>query len=99
MDDTEKLASARTEEFCLPDRLHRPRLRRKDAAEYLELRWGIKIAPSTLAKWACVGGGPTFQRMNRMPLYSRIELDAWVQKKLGPAISNTSSLGRGDEHL
>ena len=58
MDDVEKLASARTGELCLPEKFNRPRLRRKDAAEYLELRWGIKIAPSTLAKWACTGGGP-----------------------------------------
>jgi hypothetical protein len=50
MDDAEKLASARTGELCLPEKFNRPRLRRKDAAEYLELRWGIKIAPSTFGE-------------------------------------------------
>jgi hypothetical protein len=94
MDDAEKLASARTGELCLPEKFNRPRLRRKDAAEYLELRWGIKIAPSTLAKWACTGGGPAFQHMNRTPLYSPVGLDAWALEKLGPAITNTSQTAK-----
>ena len=92
MNDATQLASAGTEELCLPEKFNRPRLRRKDAAEYLELRWGIKIAPSTLAKWASTGGGPAFQRMNRTPLYSPVGLDAWVIEKLGPTINNTSQV-------
>ncbi len=92
MDDAERLASARTGELCLPEKFNRPRLRRKVAAEYLELRWGITIAPSTMAKWACTGGGPEYQLMNRTPLYTPVGLDAWALKKLGPAITNTSQM-------
>jgi hypothetical protein len=92
MDDTEELAPAAAGKLRLPEKFNRPRLRRKFAAEYLELRWGITIAPSTLAKWACIGGGPDFQRVNRTPLYSLIELDAWALQKLGPTINNTSQV-------
>jgi hypothetical protein len=92
MDRSEQPASAGTGELCLPDKFNRPRLRRKIAAEYLELRWGITVAPSTLAKWACIGGGPVFQRMNRTPLYSVVGLDAWARQKLGPTICNTSEV-------
>ncbi|WP_247364311.1 hypothetical protein [Bradyrhizobium sp. 156] len=83
-------ASAGTADVCLPDRLNRPRLRRSLAAEYLELRWGITVAVQTLAKWACTGGGPEYQRVNRTPLYSPAALDAWAVKKLGKPVTNTS---------
>lgn len=33
-------------------------LRRKDAAAYLEIEHGIKLAPQTLARKAVEGGGP-----------------------------------------
>jgi hypothetical protein len=85
-------AFAGAKELFLPEKFKRPRLRRKIAAEYLELRWGITIAPTTLAKYACVGGGPDFQRMNRTPLYSLVGLDAWARQKLGPTICNTSQV-------
>jgi hypothetical protein len=45
-----------------------------------------------LAKWACTGGGPAFQRMNRIPLYTPAGLDAWALQKLGPTINNTSQV-------
>ena len=35
-------------------------LRRRAAAEYLRAHWGIPCAEKTLAKLACVGGGPVF---------------------------------------
>ena len=83
---------AETDDPCLPEYLQRPRLRRKLACEYLEMMFGITVAPSTLAKYACVGGGPDFQRINRTPLYPRESLDAWALKKLGPIINNTSQV-------
>jgi hypothetical protein len=92
MERSKEPALAGMAELCLPDKFNRPRLRRRLASEYLELRWGITIAPSTLAKWACVGGGPDFQRMNRTPLYSLVGLDAWARQKLGPTICNTSQV-------
>jgi hypothetical protein len=83
-------ATAGTEVACLPEKFNRPRLRRVVAAEYLEMRWGITVAPSTLAKWACKGGGPEFQPCNRTPLYTPAALDAWATKKLGTPRTSTS---------
>lgn len=83
---------AGTDRTCLPEYLRRPRLRRKLACEYLEIVFGITVAPSTLAKYACVGGGPNFQRVNRTPLYPCESLDAWALSKLGPIINHTSQV-------
>ena len=52
-----------------PDRA--PLLRRNEASEYLRSRWGLNRATATLAKLACVGGGPCrFEKAGRWPLYS-----------------------------
>jgi hypothetical protein len=93
MSDLEKPASAGTGELCLPAHLRKPRLRRDLASEYLEFVFGIIVAKATLAKYASIGGGPAFQRVNRTPLYPREALDAWAIEKLGPLISNTSEPG------
>ena len=37
-------------------------LRRKAASDYLRETHGLERAPSTLAKLAVIGGGPTFRR-------------------------------------
>ena len=76
--------------LCLPPALHKLRLRRWEVAEYLRLAHGIEVAPSTLAKWASIGGGPVFQRVNRMPLYPVTGLDAWAASKLSPPVHSTS---------
>ena len=68
----------------------KPRLRRDEAAAYLEQRHGVTVAVGTLAKWATVGGGPAFQRFGRKPLYEPSALDAWATKKLGKPITSTS---------
>lgn len=93
MNETEKPASAGTGELCLPQKFNRPRLRRHVAAEYLLQRWGIEVAVQTLAGWACRGGGPAFQRVNRTPLYTPAALDAWAVNKLGDPITSTSQEG------
>ena len=89
---TEKLkpASAGTAEPCLPPALRKPRLRRWEAADYLKIVHGIEVAPASLAKWASVGGGPTYQKLNRTPLYQTAELDRWAAEKLGDPVRNTS---------
>jgi hypothetical protein len=74
----------------LPERCQRPRLGRKVASEYLDLRWGIVVAPATLAKYATIGGGPKFEKVNRKVLYTPRNLDAWVMTKLGPMVDSTS---------
>ena len=76
----------------LPARLRKPRLRREEACEYLEQVHGIPIARSTLAKYASIGGGPSFQKINRTPLYPKEELDRWANEKLGRLVRSTSEL-------
>lgn len=72
-------------------RLHR--LRRTEASQYLNEEWGIIRAPSTLAKLATIGGGPMFERANRIPLYLPEFLDAWARSILSPPMTSTSDLG------
>ncbi len=69
--------------LCLPSHLAKPRLRRWEASEYLLLRHGVQIAPGTLAKLACIGGGPAYNVSVRTPLYPTAELDAWALARLG----------------
>jgi hypothetical protein len=80
----------RSDELCLPPALRKPRLRRWEAAEYLERVHGITIAVATLAKLASVGGGPAYHKSNRTPLYPRDELDRWASERLGNLINSTS---------
>jgi hypothetical protein len=65
-------------------------LRRKEAARYLEQTWGVIRAPSTLAKLAVVGGGPSFRRFNRVPYYDPQDLDTWVASVLSEPLRSTS---------
>jgi hypothetical protein len=68
------------------------RYRRAEASEYLKSRWGIDRRPSTLAKLACIGGGPKFEHAGRTPLYPEPELDAWARSLLSPLKASTSDL-------
>jgi hypothetical protein len=65
-------------------------LRRNAASQYLEETWGMNRAPGTLAKYAVIGGGPTFRRAGRVPLYSTDDLDEWVASKLSAPMRSTS---------
>ena len=67
-------------------------LRRADAARYLRETHGIPCAPATLAKYACLGGGPPFRKAGKFPIYSRDDLDAWAQQRLGKCVQSTSEL-------
>ena len=88
---SEKLrASPATPEPCPPPALRKPRLRRWEASQYLEIVHGLRYAPSTLAKLASVGGGPAFQKALRKPLYPRPELDRWAAERLGKLVRSTS---------
>jgi hypothetical protein len=70
-----------------------PRLRRKPAAEYLFRVHGIEVAPATLAKFVCTGGGPVVRYAGRVPLYEISELDRWAAARLGPRRRSTSDPG------
>lgn len=65
--------------------------RRNEAAEYLRQRYGTG-SPATLAKLACIGGGPVFRKMGRFPVYRAEDLDAWAQSKLSDPVESTSGL-------
>ena len=77
-------------EKAKPDRL----LRRFRAAEYITDTYGIPCSPKTLAKYACIGGGPPFRLAGRFPLYPTSGLDSWAQSKIGPLVRSTSELHR-----
>jgi hypothetical protein len=68
----------------------RPLLRREAACSYLQDVWGIHRRPATLAKLACLGGGPRFHRAGRWPLYSPDDLDTWARKLIGEPMCSTS---------
>jgi hypothetical protein len=69
------------------------RFRRSEASSYLKERWGIDYKASTLAKLACLGGGPRFELAGRFPLYRQSELDDWAAARLSPLKSSTCDPG------
>jgi hypothetical protein len=69
------------------------RLDRKQAAQFLTDR-GYRTAAATLAKLACIGGGPTFQSFGRKPLYREADLLAWAEEKTSGPRRSTSDPGR-----
>lgn len=73
----------------------KPRLRRWEASRHLLSEHGIELAPATLAKLACIGGGPPFQKAGRVPLYPVDLLDEWALARLGAVIRSTSEVSHG----
>jgi hypothetical protein len=55
---------------------------------------GLTVAPKTLRKLRCVGGGPSFVKFGRAPLYQPEALDRWVEEKLTPPKRSTSDNGK-----
>jgi hypothetical protein len=51
---------------------------------------GYPTSPATLATKASRGGGPSFRRYGRVPLYSWRDLIEWAQSRLGPPMRSTS---------
>ncbi|WP_374545030.1 hypothetical protein [Rhodoblastus sp.] len=70
-------------------------LRRKDAGHYLKSRFGFG-SEKTLAKLACVGGGPEFRKAGSAVLYEPEKLNDWALTKIGPSRRSTSDLGEGE---
>jgi hypothetical protein len=64
-------------------------MRRSAAARYVREQHGLPCQPSTLAKLASLGGGPTITYVSRYPLYSEAALDAWIQSRTFVARSTT----------
>ena len=71
------------------------RLSRKEAAEYLT-NLGYRVASTTLAKLASVGGGPLFSSFGRTPLYKPTDLLHWAQSRSsGPRRSTSDGEDKG----
>lgn len=68
-------------------------LDRKEAAGYLT-SCGIRTSRHSLAKWACVGGGPKFRKFGKWPKYTKSDLDIWINSKLSSPIVSTSELSQ-----
>ncbi|KAB1071549.1 hypothetical protein F6X51_19585 [Methylobacterium planeticum] len=82
-------------ELFPPKTAGKPRLRRWEASRHLLDRHGIELAVATLAKFACLGGGPPFQKAGRVPLYPVDLLDEWALARLGRVVRSTSEDGHG----
>jgi hypothetical protein len=75
---------------------HRP-LSRREASQYLLEQYGIRRSPGTLAKYACVGGGPVFRRVGRDVIYDPPALDAYANEiTSGPMRSTAAAKARRD---
>jgi hypothetical protein len=66
-------------------------LRRRAAGEYLKSRYGFG-SEKTLAKLACLGGGPIFRKAANAAIYAPEDLDAWALSKIGKPIRSTSEM-------
>ncbi len=64
-------------------------LTRREAAEFLTAH-GYRVAPTTLAKYATVGGGPVYQCFGRKPLYKPADLLAWASSRTTGPLRSTS---------
>lgn len=69
-----------------------PRMPRNQACVYLREQHGIIRSPATLAKLASIGGGPTFQKAGRVPLYTPEDLNAWAESILSRKVRSSSEL-------
>ena len=67
-------------------------LRRSDAANYLQHRYGLRCAKQTLTKLAALGGGPIFRHAGRTPIYAPADLDKWALSQIGKPRTSTSVL-------
>ena len=67
-------------------------MRRVEAARYIRQIHGIPCSQATLAKYAWNGAGPTFRKAGKFPIYSRDDLDAWANQRLGKLVRSTSEL-------
>jgi hypothetical protein len=53
---------------------------------------GYPTAPATLARKACVGGGPLYRRYGPRVVYRWADLLEWAQSRLGPPVRSTAEM-------
>lgn len=70
------------------------RMRRGLASRYLAEVHGVQLAPATLAKLACIGGGPRYLKDGLFPLYPVEMLDEFAASRIGPLRGSTSDAPR-----
>lgn len=67
-------------------------LTRGQAAEYC-IKQGLPVSQKTLAKYACVGGGPKFRKFGTMRVVYKItDLDEWIEQRLSDTLAATGVL-------
>lgn len=79
-----------TEESTIQVDTSRRYLRRAEAAEYVQQKFGFPCSRQWLAKLAVTGGGPLYRRAGRTPIYAPPELDQWAESRIGAARRSTS---------
>jgi hypothetical protein len=67
-------------------------LRRNAAGRYLKEKYGFG-STRTLAKLACLGGGPEFRKAGAIVLYEPEKLDEWALARIGKSQLSTSDVG------
>lgn len=67
-----------------------PNLSRVEAAQFLTDH-GFPISHRTLAKYACLGGGPNYRKFGTRALYSPDGLLAWAEAKTSDPVMSTSA--------
>jgi hypothetical protein len=66
-------------------------LRRTEAANYIEARFGIPCAPKVLSKYATVGGGLIFRKAGKFVIYLPTDLDTWAAARVSGPMRSTSA--------
>lgn len=66
-------------------------LSRAQAADYIQSRYGLPAAKSTLGKLASLGGGPVYRLFCGRAVYTPSDLDLWVKEKLSAPRRSTSA--------
>ncbi len=64
-------------------------LSRREAAAYVSAQ-GLELALGTLQKMATVGGGPRYAIFGKRAVYTKTDLDAWIEERLGMSASTTT---------
>jgi len=72
-------------------------LRRDQAASYLQKNYGV-YTTETLAKLACVGGGPKYRKLGRFPVYTPADLDEWAISRMSQPVFSSSELAASSAH-
>ncbi len=70
---------------------HKLYLRRAEAAEYLQARYGA-YKTQTLAKLAVTGGGPRWRKMGAFTYYLPADLDEWAASRMSAPVNTTTEL-------